>query len=234
MLKENLAGRVLDIATRDGRNMAAELFVKPGAAPAPAIVMVPPIFGIEDDARVIAWDYADAGFPVLILDFFHRIHPGPLAREGAEREKAMARYQAFDAEQGVKDLGDAIQQLRGMKECNGKVAVFGYCFGGRYAYLAAAHGLADGGVSFHGTKIGLDLDKASGVACPLQLHCGDSDPQVPMDEVESSRQALGDRAEIFVYEGAAHGFTGKGRPSYHEKADVGSRTGALKLLNDLR
>jgi carboxymethylenebutenolidase len=235
MLKDKLAGRVIDIATRDGRTMAAELFAKPGAA-GPGIVMVPAVFGIDDDARIIAWDYVEQGYPVLALDFFHRIHPGALAREGEGREKAMARYQGFDAEQGVQDLGDAVEQFRRMTECNGKVAVFGYCFGGRYAYLAAAHGIADAAVSFHGTKIGLDLAKAAAIASPLQLHCGAVDPQVPMEEVERTKQALAgnSQAQIFVYPGAAHGFTGKGRPSYQEVADVGSRHAALALLGLLR
>jgi carboxymethylenebutenolidase len=192
MLKDKLAGRVIDIATRDGRTMAAELFAKPGAA-GPGIVMVPAVFGIDDDARIIAWDY-------------------------------------------VQDLGYAVEQFRRMTECNGKVAVFGYCFGGRYAYLAAAHGIADAAVSFHGTKIGLDLAKAAAIASPLQLHCGAVDPQVPMEEVERTKQALAgnSQAQIFVYPGAAHGFTGKGRPSYQEVADVGSRHAALALLGLLR
>jgi carboxymethylenebutenolidase len=227
-------GRPLEIATRDGRKLPAELIAKPGAQ-APGVVMIPPIFGLSDGERAIAWDYANAGFPVLVPDLFFRTVPGPLGREGAERDKAQARYADFAVEQGVSDLADAVAYLRKLPECNGRAVVFGYCFGGRYAYLAAARGFADGGVSFHGTKIGLDLDEAKNVRAPLQIHVGDSDASVPMEEVERTKQALAGnkQASVHVYAGAVHGFTGKGRPAFHELADTSSREGALELLRSL-
>src|SRR5262245_13301483 len=128
-------GRKLEIKTQDGRKLPSELIAKPGAA-APGVIMIPPIFGLGDEERAIAWDYANAGYPVLAPDLFFRTVPGPLGREGADREKALARYSGFEVDQGVSDLADAVAALRKLAECNGKVVVFGYCFGGRYAYLA--------------------------------------------------------------------------------------------------
>src|SRR3954468_8349501 len=203
--QDALAGKTLELAMRDGRKMGAELFARPGMV-APGIVMVTSVFGVDEDTRRIAWGYADEGFPVLALDIFFRVHPGPLAREGEGREKAMARYTAFDVEQGVKDVADAAAIFKRMPECSGKAAVFGYCFGGRYAYRAASDNIADAGCSFHGTKIGLDLATAGNLRTPLQLHFGDVDPQIPMEEVERIKAALAgnSKVEIFVYPGAAH------------------------------
>jgi carboxymethylenebutenolidase len=219
---------------RDGRKMPVVLFAKPGAK-APGVVMIPPIFGLGEGEKAIAWDYANAGYPVLVPDMFFRTVPGPLGREGADRDKAQARYADFAVEQGVSDLADVVSIMRKQPECNGKVVVFGYCFGGRYAYLAVARGIADGGVSFHGTKIGLNLAEAGHVRAPLQIHVGDSDPSVPMEEVERIKQALAGNkyASVQIYPGAVHGFTGKGRPAFHELADRSSRDGALKLLRSL-
>lgn len=235
MLAQEIAGKTLELAMRDGRKMGAELFAKPGMV-APGIVMVGAVFGVDEELKQIARSYAEAGFPVLALDIFFRIQPGPLAREGEGRAQAMARYAAFDVEQGVKDLADAVAIFKRMPECSGKAAVFGYCFGGRYAYRAASDNIADAACSFHGTKIGLDLATAGNLRTPLQLHFGDADPQIPMEEVERIRAALAgnSKVEIFVYPGAVHGFTGKGRPSYHEAADTGSREAALRLLRSLR
>src|SRR4051812_20297075 len=123
MLAQEIAGKTLELAMRDGRKMGAELFAKPGMV-APGIVMVGAVFGIDEELKQIARGYADAGFPVLALDIFFRIHPGPLAREGEGREKAMARYAAFDVEQGVKDVADAAAIFKRMPECSGKAAVF--------------------------------------------------------------------------------------------------------------
>jgi len=230
-----MQGRKTAVPTHDGQSMAAEYFAKPDMR-GPAIVMIPAIFGVHDDVREMAWEYAAAGFPVLAPDVFHRTIPGPLRRDGAEKDQAIQRYETFDADQGARDVADACAFLRKQPECSGKVAVFGYCFGGRYAYLAAAQGAADGAVSFHGTKIGQSLDVAKGVTCPLQLHVGDSDPQIPLEEVERTRAALADKPSIgiFIYPGAVHGFTGRGRPSYHELADRMSQAGAFALMNSLR
>ena len=227
-------GRQIDIATRDGRKLPSELIAAFGAK-APGIVMIPPIYGLADGERAIAWDYANAGFPVLVPDLFFRTVPGPLGRDGADRDKAQARSAGFEVEQGVSDLADAVAALRKMPECNGKVIVCGYCFGGRYAFLAVARGFADGAVTFHGSKIGLELDEAPNVRAPIEIHVGDKDPSIPMEEVERTRQALAGNplASVHIYAGAVHGFTGKGRPSFHEAADRGSREGALKLLRAL-
>lgn len=230
-----MRGRDIAVPTRDGKTMTGELFARPGVR-GPGVVMIPAIFGIHDDVRQIAWDYAAAGHPTLALDVFFRTIPGPLARDGAEKDQAMRRYEGFDADQGARDVADACAYLRKQPECSGKVAVLGYCFGGRLAFLAAAQGGADGAVSFHGTKIGQSLQHAGGLARPFQLHVGDVDPQIPLEEVERTRQALAGKANvgIFVYPGAAHGFTGRDRPSYHELADRMSQAGALALLNGLR
>jgi len=224
----------LSVAMRDGAAMGAEISA-PAAAPGVGIIIIPPIFGIDDGVRAIMDDWAGRGCAALFVDMFHRTIPGPLGREGEGREKAQKRYGEFDVEQGVKDLADAIKWLRGGSRCNGKVVVFGYCFGGRYAYLSTTRGLADGAVSFHGTKIGLSLDEADKVAAPLSIHVGDSDPSIPMTEVTATQKALAGNplVEIQVYPGVVHGFTGKGRPAYDANADAGSTAAASRIISAL-
>lgn len=226
-----MQGRKLAVPTRDGKSMSAEYFAAPGSY-GPAIVMVPAIFGLHDAERAVAVSYAEVGFPVLVPDMFFRTIPGALAREGAERNQAQKRYAEYDAAQGALDIGDAIAFLKTQEECSGKVAAFGYCFGGRIAFLAAATGAADGAVTFHGTKMGLELDKAKGVNCPFQIHVGDDDPQIPLEETERTRAALAGKKDIgvFVYPQVGHGFTNQGRPSYNLLADSMARAGALALM----
>lgn len=226
----------LSITTADGCAMPAEILRPQAAATkAPGIVLIPAIFGLDEGTRDIMAFYAEKGYPVLVPDLFWRSIPGPLGREGEDRDKAQARYAGFDVDQGVADLGDAVAWLRKDAACNGKVVVFGYCFGGRYAYLAGTRLGVEGGVSFHGTKIGLNLDEADRLACPLSIHVGDSDPSIPMAEVEATRAALEGKpgVRVHVYPGCVHGFTGKGRPSYDAAADAASTQAALALLSSL-
>jgi carboxymethylenebutenolidase len=221
----------VSIAMRDGVKMGAELLA-PGATPATGIIIIPAIFGTDDGVREIMTNWAARGCLVVSADLFHRTIPGPLGRDDADREKAQKRYAEFDVEQGVADLGDTIAWMRADARCNGKVVVLGYCFGGRYAFLAAARLGVDGAVSLHGTKIGLSLDDAGTVSCPLSIHVGDKDRSIPMDEVEATIKALSGNplAKVRVYPGCEHGFTGKGRPAYDAAADAESTAAAEKII----
>lgn len=221
----------ITIATADGGAMPAEVSF-PAGGPGVGIVMVPPIFGVEDGTRDIMDDYAAKGCLVVTPDMFWRTIPGTLGREGEERAKAQERSDNFDVEQGVKDLADVVAHVRAMDQCNGKVIVFGYCFGGRFAYLAGTRLGVEGAVSFHGVAMGQHLDEAEALSCPLSIHVGDSDPVVPMEEIEAVKAAIGGKpgVEIRVYPGVGHGFTGKGRANYDETADTESNRAALALI----
>lgn len=222
---------IIEIPTADGGAMPAEASF-PADGTGKAIIIVPPIFGVEDGTRDIMEDYAAQGSMVVTPDVFWRTIPGTLGREGEERAKADERSQNFDVEQGVKDLADAVAFVRAMPQCNGKVAVFGYCFGGRFAYLAATRLGVDAAVSFHGVAIGQHLDESGNVACPLSIHVGDADPVVPMEEITATQAALDGKpgVEITVYPGVGHGFTGKGRANYDENADLNSNRAAAALI----
>ncbi len=222
---------IIAIATADGGAMPAEI-ATPALASGKAIIMVAPIFGVEDGTRDIMDDYAAQGAVVVTPDMFWRTVPGTLGRDGEARAKAVERSENFDVEQGVKDLADAIAHVKAMPQCNGKVAVFGYCFGGRFAYLAATRLGVDAAVSFHGVAIGQHLDEADNLACPLAIHVGDQDPVVPMDEIAATKAAIGAKpgVEIRVYPGVGHGFTGKGRANYDAFADGESNRAAAALI----
>jgi carboxymethylenebutenolidase len=229
-------GKTLSIPCTDGRQMPAEVFEPAkGSRPAAAVVMIPPIYGMLDDARDIAWDYAKAGHTVIAGDWFHRTVPGPLKRESPDMEKARDRSKNFDVEQGLKDISAALAFARVYGNGNGRACVFGYCFGGRYAFLSLTRLGADGACAFHGSNIGLHLDEADKIRRPFQVHVGNKDASIKMPEVEATRTALAGNpvARVFVYDGAPHGFTGKGRESYHLVADTASRHAALGLLSTL-
>jgi hypothetical protein len=46
---------------------------------------------------------------------------------------AFDRYGKFDPVQGMKDIEDLLKDLKSRPGCNGKVAMLGFCFGGRFA-----------------------------------------------------------------------------------------------------
>ena len=209
----------------------------PGAVPAPAIVLLPPIFGIEPLIREMADRWASRGFVVLAMNQFrHDAEPGPIERTDDGRARAQARGKRADVGLLVDDLRAGIERLRAMAECNGKVGVIGFCFGGRYAYIAAARLPIDAAAGFHPVQIADTLADAPNVKAPLSLHFGEDDPLTPKDHVDAVRAALAGRsdAEIFVYPGATHNFAVPGVPGYYPAVAALSEERAFTLFDRLK
>jgi carboxymethylenebutenolidase len=198
------------------------------AARAPGIVLITAIFGVDQEMRELADAWARDGFLVSVPDIFWRQIPGPTA----DMSVAFDRYGKFDPVQGMRDIEDLVRDLKARPQCNGKVAILGFCFGGRYALLGAARLGIDAAASFHGTLMGQHLDEANRVTCPVSFHFGDSDPVVPMAEVEAIRKAFAGRpnADIGVYPGAGHNFAMPRKDGYDAAAAKSSRDRVLRCF----
>ena len=217
--------------TRANESFTGYLAAPDGNEPAPGILLITAIFGIDDEMKELSDAWARDGFVVSTPDIFWRVMPGPTA----DMEKAFARYGAFDQDQGMLDIEDLIRDLKARPQCNGKVAMLGFCFGGLYAHLGAARLGIDAAGSYHGTRIGEFVDDAAKVTCPVSFHFGDEDPVVPMDEVAAIQQAYAghDNAEIVVHPGATHNFAMPYKDGYHEEAAAKSREAVLRCFRSM-
>jgi carboxymethylenebutenolidase len=121
------------------------------------------------------------------------------------------------------------------RQCNGKLAILGFCFGGRYARLSAARLGIDAAASYHGTAMGQHVDEVGKITCPVSFHYGDADPVVPMDEVGAIQKAFAGRAnaDIQVYKGAGHNFAMPRQQSYHTAAARESRERVLRCFRSM-
>jgi carboxymethylenebutenolidase len=141
----------------------------------------------------------------------------------------------FDVEQGMKDIEDVIADLKNRPECNGKVGMLGFCFGGRYVHLSAARLGIDAGAAFHGTAIGKNLEETNKITCPMSLHFGENDPVVPMEEVNAIKAAYAGKTnvDIVVYEGAGHSFSMPSNQGFDADVAKASRDAALALFRSM-
>ena len=226
-----MPGTDISYSTRDNENFTGYLASPVTDAQAPGILLITAIFGIDDEMKELSDAWAQDGFLVSVPDIFWRVMPGPTA----DMEKAFARYGAFDQDQGMCDVEDLIGDLKSRPQCNGKVAVLGFCFGGLYAHLGAARLGIDAAGSYHGTKMGEHLDAAARVSCPVSFHFGGQDPVVPMDEVAAIRQAYAGNAnaEIVVHDGAGHNFSMPYKDGYHPAAAEASRAAVLDCFRSM-
>jgi carboxymethylenebutenolidase len=215
-----------------------ELLIEPPhRLPAPAIVFVPSIFGITDEAKRWLHDGAARGYLSAVYDPFRRTDPGPLSPViDAERARAARRRDATPVEEATADLAAVVDALRSHPDCSGRVAVVGYCFGGRYALIAAATMPVEAAVSYHGILIGQSLDLAPEIRVPLSMHFGDTDASCPMDEVDAIRAATAGNplVDIHVYPNCGHSFTWEGYAKYNANAAQKSEARAYELLESLK
>ena len=213
-----MAGNWIRIAAEGGGSFEGYLSV-PAAGSGPGLVMVQEIFGVNPSVRHLADLFAAGGFTVLAPDFFWRIEPRiELPFDEAGMKRAQELHKAFDYEQGVKDLGAAVETLRKQPQCKGPVAVSGYCLGGTFAYLAAARLPVDGALAYYGTRIHNYLEEAGRIKCPVLLHFGELDHAVPPEALAKIRAALegNPKVRIHAYPGAKHAFANPMRPANYD------------------
>jgi carboxymethylenebutenolidase len=230
-----IMGRTTSITAADGGRFDAYLAV-PDRTPAPGLLVVVPIFGVTDEMQRVVDRYASRGYVVIAPDPFWRVQPGTLPRTDEGRAQASARAKHVDVQRELDDLRVTLEVLREMPECSGKVGVVGFCFGGRYAFLAAAQLDVQAAAAFHPTNIGASLDAAPAVKAPLSLHYGEVDPVTPPDEIAATRTALDGKpgVEIMVHPGATHNFSLEGIPGYDAQAARISDERAFALFEGLR
>jgi carboxymethylenebutenolidase len=223
----------ISITSRDGRPFDAYLALPP-AAPAPAIVVVPSIFGVTDALKTSLDRFASEGYIVVAADPFWRTLPGALS-PATDMDAAQARKRQYEENDGLDDVQRTIAALKTLPEWNGKFGIFGFCFGGKYAFLGLTRYGAEAGASFHGTSIHTVLDEKHKLNGPFSLHYGADDHIVPMDQVEQIRTALaGEDGEIFVYEGAGHSFALPDAPTYHPEVARISEERALAVFSRMK
>lgn len=217
--------------TRKNETFTGYLAAPDGAKKAPGILLITAIFGIDKEMEELSDAYAKDGFVVSTPDIFWRQMPGPTA----DMQKAFARYEAFDPAQGMLDIEDLVKDLKARPQCNGKVAILGYCFGGRYAQLGAARLGIDAAAAYHGTLIGKHLDETTKIKCPISYHFGATDPVVPMDEVEAIKTSYAGRknAEIVVHQGAGHNFSMPYKEGYDPAAAKAARAAVVRCFKSM-
>ncbi|MBA2283065.1 MAG: dienelactone hydrolase family protein [Actinomycetota bacterium] len=206
--------RTETITASDGGTFDGWLFLPPNGR-GPGILLLQEIFGVGEFLRGKAIDLAARGYVVLCPDVFWRSERRVAhGHDEAGLQQAFASLTKWQAETddatNVGDLLAALAHLRGMRAVDSaKVAVMGYCLGGRLAYEVSVAGDPDACVAYYGSGIGERVDATAGeVSCPTLFHYGDSDPFIPNEENEAVQAAFAgnDDVTVHVHAGGGHAF----------------------------
>jgi carboxymethylenebutenolidase len=216
--RETTMGERSTITTPDGT--FAAYVARPSRSPAPAVVVIQEIFGVNQVMRDITDGLGGQGYLAICPDLFWRIEPGIDITDHSEAEwkRAFELFNAFDVDKGVEDIAATIDQIRADPGCSGKVGAVGFCLGGLLAFLTATRTDADASVSYYGVGIESRVAEVEKLANPLLMHIAEEDQFVPKAAQEVILKALKDhpQIEIHTYPGRDHAFARAGGEHYDE------------------
>ena len=117
------------------------------------------------------------------------------------------------------DFIAAYEYLKNHKDCNGKVGVVGFCYGGGIANTLAVRlpDLAAAVPFYGGQPAAADVPK---IKAPLMIHNASLDTRIMAGApaYEAALKENGKKYQAFVYEGANHGFHNDTTPRYDKTA----------------
>ncbi|MEO8006852.1 MAG: dienelactone hydrolase family protein [Betaproteobacteria bacterium] len=193
---------------------------RPSVLPAPAIVVVQEIFGVNADLRATCDELASQGYFAISPDLFWRMEPGVDMSDQTEAEwkKGFALYSAFDYDAGVADIVSTMDAARSLSGVNGKIGLMGYCLGGLLTFITTARQRADASVVYYGGGMEKHLDVASNIKNPLLVHLGEEDEYISKDAQKAIIAALKDNAlaQVHTYPGCSHAFA-RHRGKHYDK-----------------
>jgi carboxymethylenebutenolidase len=227
------------VAVKDGQMPA--YFAKPaGKKNLPVVLVVQEIFGVHEHIKDIARRLAKAGYLAVAPELYAR--QGDVSKLTNMDDIRPIVASVPDA-QVMSDLDAAAEWAAKNGGDPAKLAVTGFCWGGRIVWLYAAHNpRLKAGVAWYGRVEGPGtalqpknpIDLVKDLKAPVLGLYGGADAGIPNDGVDRMRAALaaaGKTFEIKTYPDTPHGFHADYRPSYRKDA---AEDGWRRLLEWLR
>jgi len=169
--------------------------------PRPAVIVLPGVYGYDEQLRTWTATLASFGFGGLALDYLRGRDAAAIAPADVRSDVAAAQ-----------DWLDRQPWVR-----HGKIAVWGFGAGGGAAFLAATLPGLQAAIAFYGQSIArangvsgdAPLAQVNELRAPLLLVFGGHDEQIATDDIDAIRTALGAAGkpfEIDVYPTVGHSF----------------------------
>lgn len=222
-----LAGEI-KVPVKDGE-LVAYRAAPGGLSKPPVILVVSEIFGAHEYIRDTCRRLAKLGYCAIAPDLF--------ARQGDPRQIASIpeilekiTNKTPDA-QVMSDLDACVAWAVAQGADTRRLAVTGFCWGGRITWLYCAHNPAvKAGVAWYGRLVGTvnavtpkhPTELVGELKAPVLGLYGGLDTGIPLETVEAMEQALqqgsaaAKASEIHVYDNAPHAFHADYRPSYRK------------------
>jgi carboxymethylenebutenolidase len=213
----------------DGGDMPGYYAKPQGAGPFPVVLVVEEVFGVHEHIKDLCRRLAKSGYLAVAPELYARY--GDLS---AVTDLAAMQREVIDKapdDQMMKDLDNAAAWAGKNGGDAARLAITGFCLGGRTVWLYAAHNPnLKAAAAWYGQVAGptsplrprTATDVAAELKAPLLGLYGGQDTGIKPADVQAAAakaRAGGKTVEIHIYPDAPHGFNADYRPSYR-KADA--------------
>jgi carboxymethylenebutenolidase len=199
----------------------------------PVVLVVQEIFGVHEHIKDVCRRLAKQGYMAIAVELYAR--QGDVSKMTDMPQIFQNVVSKVPDAQVMGDLDAAVAWAAKTGKANtSRLAVTGFCWGGRITWLYAAHNpKVKAGVAWYGRVVGPlnemtplhPIHLASKIKAPVLGLYGSADTAIPNDTVDDMRFALkaaGSKSMIHTYPDTPHAFHADYRPSYRkEQAEDG-------------
>jgi carboxymethylenebutenolidase len=188
-----------------------------GEGPFPALILIHEWWGLNQNIKDLADDFAEQGYVALAVDLYDGV-----SADSSDKAGELAGMVRENTSAAFENLTAATSYLQTLPEVDGeKLASVGWCFGGQWAYNMAANNMGvDASVMYYG-RFSME-DDLSMMRADILGHFGEEDRSIAIDDVrefEAKLQTLEGEHSVFIYPNAGHAFANEdNEDAYNDEA----------------
>ncbi|HVW81664.1 MAG TPA: dienelactone hydrolase family protein [Mycobacteriales bacterium] len=225
MATDAFLSETVSITGHGGDAIEAYAALPQDPAPRGGVVVIHHMPGYDEPTKEITRNFAAHGYNAVCPNLYWREAPGADPSDAAATARAQG---GVPDDRFVGDAGGAMNYLRGLPNSNGKVAIIGFCSGGRHSWLANGSLPFDAAIVCYGAFIVGETPEgmpprpnlahlAPSMSGPVLGLFGNDDvypTPAQVDEIEALLKEAGKPYEFHRYDGAGHAFFAVDRASY--------------------
>jgi len=223
---KGLVDGVVLVETKSG-NIPAYVATPDKGSAFPMILVVQEIFGVHEHIKDVCRRFAKLGYAAVAPELYYR--QGDVTKLSDNKEIFAQVVSKVPDEQVMSDLDATVAYARRMGMAHkDKLAITGFCWGGRITWLYTAHNpKVKAGVAWYGRLVGdktamtpaHPTDLVARINAPVLGLYGGADAGIPnntVDQMNALLKKAGKRSMIHLYPDTPHAFHADYRPSYRK------------------
>jgi carboxymethylenebutenolidase len=195
--------------TAAGKTVNAVLAL-PEAKPAPSVILIHEWWGLNDQIKAVAAEFANQGYAALAID----LYDGNVASTPDQAKQYMG---AVKADAAVATVQAWVPWIEARTETSDKVGVVGWCFGGGWSLMTGIKADVDAVVVYYG-NVARSAEELATLNAPVLGHFATEDQWINkamVDGFEAAARQAGKQVTSHWYE-ANHAFANPSGGRYDE------------------